>query len=695
MKHRINALVAVLATTPFFVAHADEGLWLFSSFPKEMVSSKYHFQVTDAFLSHLQLAAVRFNSGGSGSFVSPHGLLFTNHHVGLDCIQKLSTAQHDYTANGFYAATEADERQCPDLEVNVLLRIRDVTAEVKGAAKDAANAAEANKQRKAAMSQIEKSCTAETGHRCDVVTLYSGGMYNLYEYKKYTDLRLVFAPEFDIAQFGGDPDNFTYPRYDLDFAFFRAYEDGKPAEVKDWLRWSRSGVKDKELTFVAGNPGTTGRLATYAELEFSRDFSYPLIYDRLGSLIAALEAYRAQSAENGRVGKEDLFSVQNSFKAYTGFLAGLRDPGLMKEKLAQEMKLRATIALAPEKEQQFSAVWNDVAAAFTQYRGFYARHWLLERGPTVGSELFVIARQVLRYAEETRKPNAERLREFAESNLPAIEQSMYSTEPLTDSLEIAVLADYFTFLRARLGENDATVKAVLNGQTPEQAASGYVTSSKLKDVAERKRLAKDLDGVMASGDGMIRLARLLDGPARKYRKEYEDNVEAVLTQSKAKLAQARFAVYGTSEYPDATFTMRLTYGPVLAYKDAGGRPVPYATTLDGLYKHATGVEPFKLPQRWLDAKGGLDLSTPYNFVTTTDTHGGNSGSPTVDERNEVVGILFDGNLESLPNRFVYTDTISRSVHVASQGILEALRKVYKADRVVKELGMEQGGGARR
>ncbi len=688
MKRQIFALFAVLATAPLFVAHADEGLWLFNNFPKELVASKYHFQVTDAFLNHLQLASVRFNNGGSGSFVSPYGLLFTNHHVGLDCIQKLSSAEHDYTANGFYAVDHAAERQCPDLEVNVLLRIRDVTAEVKGAAKDAANAAEANKQRKAAMSQIEKSCTAETGHRCDVVTLYSGGVYNLYEYKKYTDVRLVFAPEMDIAQFGGDPDNFTYPRYDLDFAFFRAYENGKPAEVKDWLRWSRGGVKDKELTFVSGNPGATGRLATYAELEFSRDSSYPLIHDRLRSLVAALEAYGAQSAENKRVASENLLYVQNSYKAYTGFLAGLRDPVLMKEKLEQETKLRAAIAQDPEKQKQFGAVWDDVAAAYAQYRGFYTQHWLLERGPTAGSELFGIAREVLRYAEETRKPNAERLREFAESNLPAVEQSMYSPEPLTDSMEIAVLANYFTFLRARLGEDDPTVKAVLNGQTPEQAASGYVTTSKLKDVAERKRLAKDLDAVMASDDGMIRLARMLDEPARRYRKEYEDKIEAVLAESKGKVAQARFAVYGASEYPDATFTLRLTYGPVLGYKDAAGHAVPYTTTFDGLYKRATGVDPYKLPQRWLDAKGALNLSTPFNFVTTTDTHGGNSGSPTVDQKNEVIGILFDGNIESLPNRFVFTDAIARSVHVASQGIIEALRKVYKADRVVRELGME-------
>jgi hypothetical protein len=687
MKHRIFPLIAFAAAVSFPAANADEGLWLFNEFPKQLVQQKYGFKTTDAFLNHLEEASVRFNNGGSGSFISPHGLLFTNHHVGLDCIQKLSSAEHDYTSNGFYAATEADERQCPDLEVNVLLAIRDVTGQVKGAVKSGATPAEANQQRKGAMSEIEKACNTETGRRCDVVTLYSGGMYQLYEYKKYTDVRLVFAPEIDIAQFGGDPDNFTYPRYDLDFAFFRAYENGKPAQVKEWLRWSREGVKDKELTFVSGNPGSTGRLATYAELEFSRDLSYPLVHSRLASLIRALEAYSAVSAENRRVAKENLWGMQNSYKAYTGFLAGLRDPGLMRAKREQEAKLRQMIAHDPQKRREFGAVWDQVAAAYDQYRTFYKPFWLLERAPGAGSDLFDIARDVLRYAEEKQKPNDKRLREFADTNLPAVEQEMYSPAPLSDSMEIAVLGNYLGFLRDQLGENDPAVKAALDGQTPEEAARRAVSTSKLKEIAERKRLAGNLEAVMASEDGMIRLARALDPEARRYRKEYEDKVEAVLAESKSKLAQARFAAYGSSEYPDATFTLRLTYGPVLGYKDAAGRAVPYATTFDGLYKHATGVAPFKLPKRWLDAKAALNLSTPFNFVTTTDTHGGNSGSPTVDEKNEIIGILFDGNIESLPNRFVFTDAQARSVHVASQGIVEALRVVYKADRVLKEIGM--------
>ncbi|HVX65112.1 MAG TPA: S46 family peptidase [Bryobacteraceae bacterium] len=687
MFRRIFLPAFVVLTACCSAALADEGLWLFNQFPKQLVATKYHFEVTPAFLDHLRLGSVRFNNGGSGSFVSPHGLLFTNHHVGADCIQKVSSAAHDYMSNGFLAESQADERQCPDLEVNVLLRIGDVTAQVKGAAKPAASAADQNQQRKAEMSSLEKKCTAASGNRCDVVTLYSGGEYHLYEYKKYTDVRLVFAPEVDIAQFGGDPDNFTYPRYDLDCAFFRAYENGKPAEVKDWLQWSKEGVQDKELTFVSGNPGTTGRLDTYAELEFLRDYSYPMVHGRLGSLIHDLEAYSDQSAENRRVAKEVLWMMLNSYKAYTGFLTGLRDPELMKNKREAEANLRAAVEANPARQKEFGTVWADVAAAYDQYRGFYKQYWLFERAPAAGSELLQIARDVVRYAEETRKPNDKRLREFAESRLPVVEQEMYSPAPLSDSMETVVLTNYLATAAKELGAADPTVKALLGGRTPAEAARAYVTGSKLKDVAERKRLAADPEAVRASSDGMIRLARTLDAPARSYRKEYEDKVEAVLQASKGKIAQARFAIYGANEYPDATFTLRLTYGPVLAYRTREGQAIPYATTFEGMYKHATGVAPFKLPQRWLDAKKDLVLSTPFNFVTTTDTHGGNSGSPTVNTKNEVIGILFDGNIESLPNRFVFTDEQSRSVHVASQGIVEALRHVYHAGRVLKELGM--------
>jgi hypothetical protein len=666
---------------------ADEGLWLFHKFPKELVAKKYGYQVTDAFLDHLRLASVRFNNGGSGSFISPHGLLFTNHHVGADCIQKVSSAEHDYMANGFLAASEADERKCPDLEVDLLLSIEDVTARVKGAVQAGATPAEANQQRKGEMSKLEKDCTSKTGNRCDVVTLYSGGEYDLYQYKKYTDIRLVFAPEVDVAAFGGDPDNFNYPRYCLDFSLFRAYENDKPVEVKDYLRWSREGVKDKELVFLTGHPGTTGRLATVAELEFYRDVSYPLVQARLASLIQALEAYSRQSAENQRVARENLFSQQNSYKAYTGFLGGLRDAALMERKRKEEASLRAAVDRDPQKQKQFGAVWTELAAAYQAYRGFYKPFLLLERSATRGSDLFQIARDIVRFAEETKKPNEQRLREFADSSLPAVEQEMYSPAPLTPSMETAVIANYLAFLRQELGAEHATVKELLDGRTPEQAAAYYVGGSKLLEVAERQRLAQDPEALKASEDGMIRLARIVDGPARRYRKEYEDRLEAVLTSSSGKIAQARFAVYGANEYPDATFTLRLSFARVAGYRTTDGAPVPYTTTFEGLYRRATGQDPYRLPPRWVEAKSVLKLATPFNFVSTADTHGGNSGSPTVNGKGEIVGILFDGNIEGLPNRFVYTEAQARSVHVASQGIVEALRSVYHADRLLREIGM--------
>ena len=667
-------------------AGADEGLWLFEAFPKQRVAAKYGFQVSDAFLERLRLASLRV--GASGSFVSPNGLVFTNHHVALDCVQKLSTAEHNYVTDGFWAATMADEKPCPDMEANQLLRIQDVSERVRAAVKAGAADAEALRARLAEIARIEKDCSARSGNRCEVVNLYSGGRYHLYEYKKYTDVRLVFAPESDIGFFGGDPDNFTYPRYCLDIAFFRVYENGKPAHTPNYLAWSREGVKEGELIFVPGNPGTTGRLMTVAQLEFSRDYYYPLIHRRLASLIRALEAYSARGAENERVAHDNLFSHQNSYKAYSGFLSGLRDPKLMDLKRAEERKLRAAVEADPQKRRLYGEAWAAVAAAYEKFREYYKSYWLLEASAPRGSDLLRIARDVLRLAEERQKPNDQRLREYRDSALPSLERQLYSPAPITDSMEIAVLADYFTFLRQELGSDDPTVKAVLDGRTPEQAAQDYVSASRLKDVAERRRLASDSAALRASEDGMIRLARLLDGPARALRKRYEDEVEAVLTSSAAKIAQARLAVFGQEAYPDATFTLRLAYGAVKGYRDHSGRPVPYATTFEGLYRRATGKAPYRLPKQWLEARSALNLKTPFNFVTTADTHGGNSGSPTVNSRGEIVGILFDGNIESLPNRFVYTEEQARSVHVASQGIVEALGKVYRAGRLLEELGLK-------
>jgi hypothetical protein len=677
--------VAALLGLPFAIA--DDGIWLLNRFPKDRVAKKYGFSVSDDFLKRVQSASVRLNSGGSGSFVSPQGLIFTNHHVASDCIQKLSTPQNDYMNHGFHARTEAEEKACPDLEVNVLLEITDVTERVNSSITSDTPVAKANQMRKAAMTAIEKECSEKSGNRCDAVTLYSGGMYHLYRYKKYTDIRLVFAPEVAIAAFGGDPDNFTYPRYCLDFAFFRAYEGGKPAPTPNHLKWSRTGARDGELTFVSGHPGSTGRLATLAELEFSRDVSYPFVLEMLGELVKAFQVFSSESAENKRQAQDQLFSFQNSFKAYTGFMVGLRDPELMARKRDEEKTLRSAVESDAERKKKWGSTWDEVAAAYTEYRQFYLTYSVLERNAARGSELFDIARKVLRYAAEKQKPNDQRLREFVDPALPSLEQAMYSTAPIHPSMEVVALTEYFRMMEKILGPQDPLVRTVLGGKQPKEAAQAFVSASKLTDVGERKKLAADAKALQSSEDGMIRLARLLDPKARELRRRYEDKVEATINSSAARIAQARFAVFGPEDYPDATFTLRLSYGPVKGYQNAKGKAVPWATDFAGVYKRATGKEPFALPPSWIKAKKSLNLKTPYNFVTTNDTHGGNSGSPTIDTKGEVIGILFDGNIEGLPNRFVYRDLRERSVHVASQGIVEALRKVYGATRILTELGM--------
>ena len=670
------------------VLNADEGLWLFNDFPADRVRGQHGVDVTQEFLDHIRLSSTRLYPYGSGSFVSPTGLVFTNHHVASDCIQKLTTAENNYVRDGFYAPTLSDERACPDLEINVLTRIEDVTDRVKGAVTEGATPAEANRQKKTAMTGIEKACTDAGGDRCDVETMFSGGQYHLYEYKKYTDIRLVFAPEERITAFGGDPDNFTYPRYCLDFTFLRVYENGKAAKTEHFLKWSREGVQEGELTFVSGHPGTTGRLLTYSALEFARDYSYPLRLRRYQLYSQALERYSAISEDNKRIARDDVLGYQNSRKAYIGFLRGLQDEKLMARKLSEEEDLRAAVEADAKLEDQFGGLWDEVAEAYGEYEGFYKRQYLLETSGTGGSALLAKARGVLRFATETAKPNGDRLREYADSALPTREQSMFSPAPIHEDLEIVLLSAYFRLLSGELGASDPTVKLILASRTPAAAADYYVGGTKLQNVGERKRLAKDPAAVQASEDTMMRLAAIIDGPARQYRKQYADEVQAVLQSSASKVAQVRFAVSGAGDYPDATFTLRMSYGPAKGYEDSRGKWIPFTTRIGGVYERATGADPFRLPPSWLKAEKKLDTDTPFNFVTTNDTHGGNSGSPTVNAKGEGIGILFDGNIESLPNRFVFTDRTSRSVHVASQVILESLRKVYRADRILKELGVE-------
>ena len=684
----VMLMIAMTCLSPLG-APADEGMWLFNDPPKQRLKDRYNFAADDDWYLHLQRASVRFNSGGSGSFVSADGLVMTNHHVGADCLQKLSTKDRDLIELGFYAETLAEEVRCVDLELNVLQSIEDVTARINAAVTPGMSAAEANLARRGAMNTVEKESLDATGLRSDVVTLYHGGLYHLYRFKKYTDVRLVFAPEKKIAFFGGDPDNFEFPRYDLDICFFRVYENDGPAKIEHYLSWSPSGAGDGELVFVSGHPGRTDRLDTMTHIEFLRDKAFPGALRKLFRWEVILNAYSGESRENARRAQDDLFGIQNSRKARLGMLAGLQDPAIMGRKQAEEQKLRQAVQENASKlKEPIGDPWSDVAEVLKVWGGIYDDLDLLENGAAFHSKLFGIARTLVRLADESAVPNAERLREYRESNLESLKFELFSEAPIYDDLETLTLADSLSMLVEMKGTDDPLVQKILDGRSPREQAARLIAGTKLKSVEARKELAQATpDAIRKSDDAMIQLAILVDAPARALRKTYEEQVQEPLRQAYAKLADARFAMYGTSVYPDATFTLRLAFGQVKGYMEAG-EPVAPWTKMAGLYERATeqgNQYPFELPPRWLKRKGRLDLDTPFNFVSTADIIGGNSGSPVVNRNGEIVGIIFDGNIQSLVLDFIYTEEQARAVSVHSAAIIEALRKVYSADRIVKEL----------
>ena len=695
MKRLLFSLLAFILMFSTMVT-ADEGMWLYNAPPKDKIKAKYGFDLNQAWLDHVRLSSVRFNNGGSGSFVSADGLTFTNHHVGAGCVQQLSTEGHDYIKTGFYAKTQAEEAKCPNLELNQLVGIEDVTQKVNAGLKPEMSAAEAGQAQRAAMSQIEKDCASSTGLRCDVVTFYSGEVYNLYKYKKYTDVRLVFAAEFGIAFFGGDPDNFTYPRYDLDITFFRVYEDGKPAHLDNYLKWSPSGVKDGELIFVSGNPGNTGRLLTMSQLEFLRDVQYPQLLTIFKKRIALLQGFSSQSEENARVAQEAIFGLQNSQKAITGYQSGLLDKSIMNEKATDEAKLRASFKANP-KNAGAADPWDEIAQAMKTQQEIFPNLNYLERMRGFAGRLPQIARILVRAAAEKPKPNQERMREFRDSALPSLEQQLFSTEPTYKSLETVMLGESLEEMQDALGKDNPDVQKVLQGKIPADAAKDLIENTKLEDVAVRKQLYEGGEAAIdASTDPLIVVMRAIDPSARAARHEFEDKIDSVVHRDGAVIAKARFAQSGYTQPPDATFTLRLSYGAVKGYQE-GGKAIPFETTMGGAFQHATdhgSKPPYDLPESWLKSKPNLNLKTPLNFVSTADIIGGNSGSPTVNKKGEVVGIIFDGDIQSLPWNFAYSDVQGRAVSVDSRGIQEALRNIYGATALANELMGTKAEGAK-
>jgi len=671
-------------------------MWPFNAPPLKQLKEKYQFEPTSQWLEHLQKASVRFNSGGSGSFVSANGLVITNHHVGADTLQKIGDAQHNYLRDGFYAKTQADEIKSTDLELNVLMSIEDVTARVNGAVKPGMTSEQASIARASALAAIEKESKEKTGLRSDVVTLYQGGAYHLYRYKRYDDVRLVFAPEQQMAFFGGDPDNFEYPRYDLDICLFRVYENSQPAKIEHFLKWNSNGPSDGELTFVSGSPGKTDRQLTLDELADTRDRYLPYVLGIFNRREVLELAYSARSFENARKAREDLFGVQNNRKRYDGYLAGLLDPQIWSALKAREQKLRDAIARDPKFKSTTSAYdrIKNAQAEIAKNAPLY-NYLEQERPITVGyrgpralsGDLFKYARLLTRAIDERAKPNGQRIPQFRDSARESLELELFSSEPIYPDYEILRLTDSLTDFASRFGDNDPMVQKVLAGMSPHARAVELVTGTKLKDVAVRKELySKDAAALQAAHDPMLDLARLVDGPAREARK-INDAQDEIKKQAYSEIAKARFAIEGATNYPDATFTLRLSYGIVRGYEQ-DGKQIPAFTDFAGLYQRSAEHDnraPFDLPQRWIDKKANLNLATKLNFVSDADIIGGNSGSPVVNKDNEFVGIIFDGNIQSLVLDCIYTDTQARAVSVDSAAIVEALRKVYDADALADEL----------
>jgi hypothetical protein len=682
----LRKILAVALVAMSLSALADEGMWTIDNFPSERIADKYDVDINDKWLRSAQLATTRLENGCTGSFASADGLILTNNHCTWGCIRNLSSETRNLSDEGFMATSRGEELQCPGQQISVLVDYNDVTSDIAAAIANLDDA-DANAARKARLTDLESECekSAEGELSCEAVSLYNGGQYFIYKYKRYDDVRLVFAPELDIAAFGGDPDNFNFPRWCLDMSFLRAYEDGKPASTPNYLKWREAGPQKDDPVFITGHPGSTDRQLTMSQLRMLRDVSYPLWLLRYSEWRGRMLAWADTSPEAARIVQQRILIFENGIKVRRNLLKALHNDEMMQRKAAQENELRKAIAANPKWQASYGEAWDLIDTAIEAHRNMYEEHLFIEDAAGLQGDLFNYARTIVRGTAERELPNNQRIRDYTDAALPQVEQGLLAERPVDKGYEKLRMAFSLDKMREWLGPDSKYVHLVLGNESPDALADKLVDGSRLDDSAYREELwTGGVEAVAASNDPMIALALAVDEPARALRKRYEDEVEAPRTRGEEMIADARFQVYGTDTYPDATFTLRVTYGAVEGWQERGEMVDPFTRT-SRLFERATGQRPFMVPDSWQQAREDLDPETAFNFVATTDITGGNSGSPIVAADGVLVGLAFDGNIHSIAGNYWFDPEINRTVGVNTAIILEALRAVYGADHLVNEL----------